>query len=111
MTEITREEALAHFGVKGMRWGVRNEKTTTSSISKKETIKKKPWRPTDKQKKIAAVGAIFVASIAWATYKDKKEYGNFVWEEILDERRYQRAKRANQVLVDKNSPIRDLYLR
>lgn len=21
MTEITREQALAHFGVKGMRWG------------------------------------------------------------------------------------------
>jgi len=25
MTQPTREEALAHFGVKGMRWGVRNE--------------------------------------------------------------------------------------
>ena len=23
MTDISREEALAHFGVKGMRWGVR----------------------------------------------------------------------------------------
>lgn len=28
MTEITREQALAHFGVKGMRWGVRRDKTT-----------------------------------------------------------------------------------
>lgn len=25
MTQLTREQALAHFGVKGMRWGVRNE--------------------------------------------------------------------------------------
>ncbi len=25
MTQLTREQALAHFGVKGMRWGIRNE--------------------------------------------------------------------------------------
>lgn len=24
MSEVTREQALAHFGVKGMKWGVRN---------------------------------------------------------------------------------------
>lgn len=35
MTQPTREEALAHFGVKGMRWGVRNE-DDISSFSKKE---------------------------------------------------------------------------
>lgn len=26
MSEMTREEALAHFGVKGMRWGVRKDR-------------------------------------------------------------------------------------
>lgn len=26
MTEINREAALAHFGVKGMKWGVRKQK-------------------------------------------------------------------------------------
>ena len=25
MSKISRDQALAHFGVKGMRWGVRNE--------------------------------------------------------------------------------------
>lgn len=25
MTDISREQTLAHFGVKGMRWGVRND--------------------------------------------------------------------------------------
>ncbi len=25
MTNISREQALAHFGVKGMRWGIRND--------------------------------------------------------------------------------------
>lgn len=24
MTDISREQALAHFGVKGMRWGIRH---------------------------------------------------------------------------------------
>lgn len=29
---VTREEALAHFGVKGMKWGVRNKKVTADEI-------------------------------------------------------------------------------
>lgn len=33
MTQPTREEALAHFGVKGMRWGVRNEKPSSRELS------------------------------------------------------------------------------
>lgn len=40
MTKPTREEALAHFGIKGMRWGVRNEDDISSapkSSSKKKT--------------------------------------------------------------------------
>ena len=37
MNDISREEALAHFGIKGMRWGVRNEPGTggRASSSKK----------------------------------------------------------------------------
>ena len=31
MNEKSRDEALAHFGIKGMRWGVRKDEETLSS--------------------------------------------------------------------------------
>lgn len=37
MTDISREQALAHFGVKGMRWGVRNEDDLSPSLTRRET--------------------------------------------------------------------------
>lgn len=37
MTEVSREEALSHFGIKGMHWGVR--KASDSSGSQKLTRK------------------------------------------------------------------------
>lgn len=62
MTQPTREEALAHFGVKGMRWGVRN---TPSSTSTKTSTKKR--RSTKKKAAIGvsvlAVGAVVTAAI------------------------------------------------
>jgi len=33
VTDPTREEALAHFGVKGMHWGVRKEKTVRPPLT------------------------------------------------------------------------------
>lgn len=54
MTYISREEALAHFGVKGMRWGVRNE---TSSVSKE------PKKRLSTKKKVAiGVGVLAVGT-------------------------------------------------
>ena len=41
MTDISREQALAHFGVKGMRWGVRNETTRASTEPKQRMSTKK----------------------------------------------------------------------
>jgi len=41
VTDPTREEALAHFGVKGQRWGVR-KKTPTTSESTPEATPPKP---------------------------------------------------------------------
>ena len=40
-TAVTREEALAHFGVKGQRWGVRNEDDISSKQTRRETKAKK----------------------------------------------------------------------
>ena len=41
MSDISREQALAHFGVKGMRWGVRNETTRSSTEPKNKMSTKK----------------------------------------------------------------------
>ena len=36
MADISTEEVLEHFGVKGMRWGVRNKQSSTPKISRKQ---------------------------------------------------------------------------
>lgn len=36
MNEKSRDEALAHFGIKGMRWGVVNKDELSSSVNKKK---------------------------------------------------------------------------
>lgn len=43
MTKPTRDEALAHFGVKGMRWGVRNEDDLGSSPKNQAKITKEEY--------------------------------------------------------------------
>ena len=52
MTQPTREEALAHFGVKGMRWGVRNASSNTSPSEPKKRMS---------NKKKAAIGISILA--------------------------------------------------
>ncbi|HPE27624.1 MAG TPA: hypothetical protein PLM10_02040 [Saccharofermentans sp.] len=72
MTDKSREEALAHFGVKGMKWGIRNEKDndagekskaeaslgkTSSKITKEEyneLIKNQPKKTRVEQAKSIA---------------------------------------------------------
>lgn len=58
MSDPTREEALAHFGIKGQKWGVRNVKTSTASAFKSIT-------PGQKQAAIALTitGASVAATI------------------------------------------------
>lgn len=56
MTQPTREEALAHFGVKGMRWGVRKDRVTTSTTYQNGKVvavtkTKGPYPKTDAERK------------------------------------------------------------
>ena len=44
MTDISREEALAHFGVKGQKWGVRNERRANAAKALVEQKKQKMER-------------------------------------------------------------------
>lgn len=63
-TEITREDALAHFGVKGMKWGQRSSEGSASSS------KKKPLSPGQKTARNLKVGsaAVLVVGTAAAIY-------------------------------------------
>lgn len=56
MNDISRENALAHFGVKGMRWGVRKQPTTSPSTTTKPRMSKKT--------KTAIAVAVLTAGIA-----------------------------------------------
>ncbi len=55
-THISRDEALAHFGVRGMRWGVRKDSPSTSSNQSKKGMSKK--------KKVAIGAGVVVAGSA-----------------------------------------------
>jgi len=51
---IKGQEALEHYGIKGMRWGVRKKRSRTPSASSKETSalrKKKAFELTDEELK------------------------------------------------------------
>lgn len=39
MSDISREKALAHFGVKGMKWGVRNNGSSGSSAPSRKELR------------------------------------------------------------------------
>ena len=57
MALITYEDYIAHFGVKGMRWGVRNEKEVSSEVQAKRDAKAKKYtdRAAEYQKQIDAL--------------------------------------------------------
>ena len=73
MTQPTREEALAHFGVKGMRWGVRNAPLSVSSDTPKRKIS---------NKKKVAIGAGVLAVGTVVTLSVLAKQGNLPIKDI-----------------------------
>lgn len=52
MTDPKVEEFIAHYGVKGMRWGVRKQRTTSSDYKKTAHLRnRRPSELTNKQLK------------------------------------------------------------
>lgn len=58
MYEPELEDFLAHYGVKGMKWGVRRKSGSSRSGSKSESGSEKPKRKIDKKKVAIAAGII-----------------------------------------------------
>lgn len=67
---------LIHYGVKGMKWGVRKDRTSSTSDRRK-----KPFL-TDKQKKYLAIG-VGVTVAALATYGALKYKNSRITDKIL----------------------------
>lgn len=65
MSEFTRDEALAHFGVKGMKWGVRKQNSSGSGGSNQ-------GMSTKKKVLIGATVVVGVAASAAVLYKTGK---------------------------------------
>lgn len=62
---------LAHYGVMGMRWGVRKHEPTSSGESNSTDIKSKKSKGLSRNQKIVIAGAAFVgtALLAYGAYK------------------------------------------
>lgn len=73
MYAIETEEFLAHYGVKGMKWGVRRDRGRSDSSSRSQSGSEKPKRKIDKKKVAIAAGVIGgAAALTVATVVLKK---------------------------------------
>ena len=102
MTNISRDQALAHFGVKGMRWGVRNE---TSSVSRE------PKKGISTKKKVAiGVGVLAVGTAVSLAVLGK--HGNLPIKDIsksVSLKKSSSAVKVSRQTVDRGSKaVKDL---
>ena len=103
MTQPTREEALAHFGVKGMRWGVRNASSNTSPSEPKKRMS---------TKKKAAIGISVLAVGTAATVAVLAKNGNIPIKDISmrlpsRQRLISRNQSWAEMILDKQAFVRD----
>lgn len=81
MSQLTDEEYLVHFGVKGMRWGVRKERETSKGVLRRQAkymnsgmSEKAALEKAQQKAKIAkivggAAGAVAVGVIAYSAHR------------------------------------------
>lgn len=81
MSQLTYEEYLAHFGVKGMKWGVRKERETSKGVLRRQAkymnsgmSEKAALEKAQQRAKVAKIvggvaGAVAVGAIAYSAHR------------------------------------------
>ena len=109
-----RDECLAHYGVPGMKWGVRHDRPRTGrrfsrgNVSAKTKTTRKnneKFHLTDKQKKAVKTGAI-IAGVALGSVVAYQAVNHLATKKLVKDKVYEAGKRAAQEAFRKEKSFR-----
>lgn len=87
------DDYLAHYGIKGMKWGVRKNRNRSSKPKRTEEQKAKR-KQTAKKVAIGVAGAAVVAGGAYAAYKFGPKLKNVSMKDIASKRKSKAGKQS-----------------
>lgn len=109
-----RDECLAHYGVPGMKWGVRHDRPRTgkrfsrgnvSAGTNSDRKNNKKFHLTDKQKKAVKTGAV-IAGVALGSVVAYQAVNHLATKKLVKDKVYEAGKRAAQEAFRKEKSFR-----